>query len=384
MEIFIAAYNDISEKELTDAKNDFSRRFDEIKDENFVNQDADVIWFLTGGSEHNALKQIEPQKRYCFIANQDKNSWAAATEVKALLNEKGIKTRIFDYNSLENLDKLKSFLNTGEEKHKTKLAVIGKPENWLVASVPDYDLIEEVLGVVVKEYSWTDILNYDEIDDAKTDFKPLFEKYNIENIQENTQIYNKLKNFIKKEEIFGISVACFDFIVNNNHTVCLPVAGLNTLNIPATCEGDLCANAGMIVLKRLTGKIPWMANLNFVNKEFAIFSHCTVPIQFIDEYKVEKHYESSKESAINGTFKKGIVTVFRIDHQLEYCFLSLGEVIDNGELIAGCKTQVKVKLSRKSLFLLREFPLGNHHLIMPGDYTDILAEYFSNRGFRIV
>ncbi|HOZ30748.1 MAG TPA: hypothetical protein PLL66_07505 [Bacteroidales bacterium] len=47
-------------------------------------------------------------------------------------------------------------------------------------------------------------------------------------------------------------------------------------------------------------------------------------------------------------------------------------------------TKARNKMSSKSLFFLREFPLGNHYLIILGDHTDIVAEYFTNRGFRIV
>ncbi len=382
MKITIVAYNDISENVLSDAKSKFLNKFKDVDDEDFVQSDPDVIWFLTGGSEHNALKQIEPQKRYCFIANQNDNSWAAATEVKALLNEKGIKTRIFNIDLIDSLEKVQMFLEEGEEFKKFKLAMIGKPESWLVASTPEYDLLDEVLGIEIVEYDWTNILDKNEtISDI---FIKKFGECKDEFAQLNNSLYKKIKTFIAEENVSALAFACFEFVKEYNYTACLPVATLNYENIPAICEGDLCSAAGMIVLSRLIGKVPWMANLNFVDRDYAIFTHCTVSLDIVSDFVVESHYESGKGSAVNGKILPGEVTIFRIDYQLEYCYLSLGEIVDSGDLVVGCRTQVKVKLSRKSLFLLREFPLGNHHLLIHGDYTDILAEYFTNKGFRIV
>ncbi len=382
MKISIVAYNDVSEKTLSNAKRKFLSKFKDVKADDFVYSDPDVIWFLTGGSEHNALEQIEPQKRYCFIANQNDNSWAAATEVKALLNEKGIKTRIFNFDLIDSLEKIQLFLEEGKVFKKTKMAMIGKPESWLVASVPEYDLLEEVLGIEVVEYDWNSILDKEESENELFDSQ--FGACHYDSFPQNNTLYKKLKTFIADENVSALSFACFNFVQDNNYTACLPVATLNSENIPSTCEGDLCAAAGMIVLSRLVGKVPWMANLNYIDREHAIFTHCTVPVDIVSEFKVDTHYETDKGSAVNGKMNSGQVTVFRIDHQLEYCFLSLGEIVETGDLIKGCRTQIKVKLSRKSLFLLKEFPLGNHHLIIHGDYTDVLAEYFANRGFRIV
>lgn len=383
MKIYIAAYNDVSQKVLKDAQKEFIDKFKDVEAKNFVDDDPEVIWFLTGGSEHNALDQIEPQKRYCFIANQNDNSWAAATEVKALLNEKGIKTRILNYDLIESLEPVQIFLEEGTEHKKVRLGMIGKPENWLVASVPDYELLDEVLGIQVREYDWQYVLDQNENTEDNT-FEKYFSKYKYADFDKNKSLFNKLMSFISIEGVSALSFACFDFVKQNEHTACLPVSALNTLKIPATCEGDLCAAAGMIVLERLTGIIPWMANINYIDRECAIFSHCTAGLDFVDNITIDSHYESGKGSAIKGKSKSGQVTIFRIDHQLEYCYLSLGEIVGSGDFITGCRTQVKVSMSSKDLFLLREFPLGNHHLIAYGDQTDALIEYFTNKGFRIV
>ncbi len=194
----------------------------------------------------------------------------------------------------------------------------------------------------------------------------------------------KFDTLIKQNNLDAISVACFDLLTKTENTVCLPVAAMNNFGFPATCEGDLCSAAGMIVVKRLTGLVPWMANLSYADKNGAVFSHCTIQQNLLSKMDVTTHYESGKLSAVKGELKKQTVTICRIDRKLEYCFLALGEVVDNYDSPFACRTQAYIKMSSKSLFLLREFPLGNHHLIITGDCTNIIAEYFTNHGFRIV
>jgi L-fucose isomerase-like protein len=383
LKIFIAAYNDISDEKISKAKSELLGRFHSQEGIQFVDKEPDVIWFLTGGSEHNALGQIEPQKRYCFIATQNENAWSAATEVKALLNEKGVITKIFNLDLIETLESLHVFLNHQNKFATSRLALIGNPENWLVASVPDYELLKEVLDIEIIQYNWDDVLALPDTSSDDT-FNRYFADYKFDTLNESGLLYNKLNYLIERDKLSAFTVACFNLISQYSYSACLPLAVFNSRNIPAICEGDLCAAAGMIVLSRLVGIVPWMANLNYIDREAAIFSHCTAPVNMTDDFEIDTHFESGKASALKAIMKKGPVTVFRIDHQLEYCSLSLGEIVESGELIDGCRTQAKVKLLSKDLFLLREFPLGNHHLLVSGNHTDILAEYFTNKGFRIV
>jgi hypothetical protein len=45
-------------KVIENAENSFIRKYKGINHSDFVNDSPDVIWFLSGGSEHNALKRI--------------------------------------------------------------------------------------------------------------------------------------------------------------------------------------------------------------------------------------------------------------------------------------------------------------------------------------
>jgi L-fucose isomerase-like protein len=382
LRINIAANSQIDDYQINKAINSFIARFSEISSDDFVVSSPDVIWFLTGGSEHNALKFIESQNKYCFIASPENNSWAAATEVKAYLNEKGINTEIFDLDKLETLEPVKKYLYKKEDNINHTLGIVGKPADWLIASIPDKILLKEVLNIETMKFSWEEILSLEESDPE--DIKNILNIKNFPADDKCISLVNKLNTLIKVNNLNALALDCFSFHKEHKYTSCIPVAILNSLNFPVACEADLCSASGMIVFSRLLGRVPWMANINHVSKTSAIFSHCTAPLYLLDDYEISDHYETGFGASIKGNVKKQQVTIFRIDRKLEYCFISLGEVINTGNILNGCMTQAEIKMSAKSLFLLREFPLGNHHLIVDGDHSDILAEYFKDKGFRIV
>lgn len=383
MKIYIAAASNCPEQTIENAVESFIQKFKGVKHSDFVNDSPDVIWFLTGGSEHNALKRISAHKRFCFIASDEDNSWASATEVKALLNDKGISTRIFDLKMLDSFSPLADYLNYSGHEKSFKLGLIGKPADWLVASIPDPGLLKEVLNIDITEFTHDDLLN--SVPSGKDNlFSQTFKNRSFDSYEETELLTSKLNSLINSNSLDAVALECFGLLKDNNYTPCLSLAALNSVKIPAICEGDLCSAAGMISLFRLNGSIAWMANLMHANREYATFAHCTAPLNILDNYNIDTHFESCKGAAVRGNLQNQQVTVFRIDRKLEYCFLSLGEVIGSDDSNRACRTQAKIKMSTKSLFLLREFPLGNHHLIVPGDHTDILADYFTNKGFRIV
>ncbi len=383
MRIFIAKSVNTTNDELTQSKQSLIEKFREIDKENFVSENPNIILFISGGSEHNVAEHINAEKRYCFLASKKNNSWAAATEVKAFCNEKGVKTKIFDIDTLASVDVLKKyfepkFLN----QRKSRLGLIGDPSQWIVTGMPDEEILQDVLDIeTVKIESEKILNNNDSIPDK--DLIKTFQNNQNTDIEEIAKLLNTFNQIIEEYSLDAIALDCYKLIREKNITACLPFSFLNSEGFPAICEGDLCSAATMIVCQRLIGVVPWMANLIHVDNEFASFAHCTVPLNMPEEYKTVKHFESGLQTSIKGTFSKQQITVFRIDSKLETCFIALGTIHDSDIEENTCGTSIKVKLSSKSLFLINEQPLGNHHLIVQGNQTDIFAEYFCEKGFRI-
>lgn len=383
MKIFIAHSNFTPENSLEDIKLSFIQKFKEVRDEDFVNDNPDVFWFLTGDVEPNVLKFIKPDKRYCLLASPQNNSWSAASEVKAYCNEKGVKTKIFDFNLLTSIDQIQEFLDTDyHEKENTRLGIIGEKSNSLVVSYPDEELLKDILHIEILNISEDELENPEDFAPDPEMYSKLKDKWNPE-IEKSAKLLSAIKVIINKYNLDAVTLNCFDFIRKKNLSPCLAFAFLNSENFPAACETDLCAAAAMIVGKRLISEIPWMTNLTHVDDELASFAHCSVPLNMVDDFEIVRHCASEAYSSVKAELTKEQVTVFRIDRKLEHCFIARGIIKESGKNINSCRTSVKISLSSKSLFLLREFPLGNHHMIVKGNQSDILAKYFTEKGFRI-
>ncbi len=383
MKIFLASGETVSESEIDEARQSLLVKFPELRPEHFVSDNPDIFYFISGGSEHKVLQLVSSEKRYCLIASVDNNAWAAATEVKANLNEKGVKSKIYNIDNLSSIKHLEDFLNPKfNQSEMSRLGIIGETSDWLIASYPDTQLMFDVLKIEIVNIDFNEISDWEGFL-PDPEFNIFFkEKSNVE-LEKSSKMVAKLKQIKQKYQLNSITLNCFQLLKEENQTACLALSVLNSSDFNVICEGDICAAAASIVCQNIIGKIPWMANLIFVGREYANFAHCTVPVSMVNSFDLDTHFESMSGLAICANLKEEQVTVFRIDEKLETCFIALGKIIGDASEFKVCRTSVKVKLSAKSLFLLREFPLGNHHLILYGDHSDILAEYFTEKGFRI-
>jgi len=164
----------------------------------------------------------------------------------------------------------------------------------------------------------------------------------------------------------------FPLVKKDGVTACLPLAKLNNEGIPAGCEGFLTAIAGMMLCKELTGIIPWIASINKTTNEACMFSHCTIAPCLVSDFSVKTHFETGMGTAIEGNFKSDLVTfsdliIISAKHLLHPQTYQAGQ---NQPLPA--RTQIEVKLTEDEIKLLRQRPLGNHHLIFPGDCKELL------------
>jgi hypothetical protein len=103
-----------------------------------------------------------------------------------------------------------------------------------------------------------------------------------------------------------------------------------------------------------------------------MFSHCTIAPGLVSDYSIKTHFETGKGTAIEGDFKSDLITIFRFDNKFSKAFIASVHIIRRPKSKTACHTQIEVKLTEKEVKLLKESPLGNHHLIFPGDCKKIL------------
>jgi L-fucose isomerase-like protein len=347
-----------------------------IPPENYMltESDPDVLFFLSGGSEQPATKQVSAGHFYFLIGSRHDNSYASATEVKAYLNAMNIPSMLLDEEEAETKSYLKYFFTVKQALKNLsgkKLGLIGQVSDWLIASAISSSMLEEKLGIKLIEIPWSKLAHYSEFKVSDTFLTSFSGKKNFD-LTETAKVSEMLTNTIQKWKLDAITVECFPLVQKDSVTACLPLARFNNVGIPAGCEGDITAITGMMLCKELTGIIPWIANINKATDEVCLFSHCTIAPGLVSDFSVKTHFETGKGTAIEGDFKSDLITIFRFDNKLSKAFIASANITGRPKSATACRTQIEVKLTENEVKLLRQSPLGNHHLIFPGDCKKLL------------
>lgn len=357
-------------------KNAVSRVEKLISTENYTltESDPDVLFFLSGGSELPATKQVSAGNFYVLIGSQYDNSYASATEVKAYLNEMNIQSILLDEEEPETKAILNDFLAVKKalkDLHGQKLGQIGQVSDWLISSAVSPAVLESKLGIQLSVIPWSELVHFSEFK-TSAPFLESFKGSTNMDLTESAKVSEMLSHTIQKQNLDAITVECFPMVQKDCVTACLPLAKFNNEGIPAGCEGDLTAIAGMMLCKELTGIVPWIANINKATDEVCMFSHCTIAPGLVSGFSVKTHFETGQGTAIEGDFKGDLITIFRFDNTLSKAFIASANITGRPKLRTACRTQIEVKLTANEVKLLRESPLGNHHLIFPGDCKPLL------------
>ena len=336
--------------------------------------DPDVLFFLTGGSEQNAMKLVSTGNFYLLIGSQHDNAYASATEVKACLNSMNIPSMLLDEEEAETTTFLQDFITVKQalkNLHGKKLGQIGQVSDWLISSAIPADLLEAKLGIKLTIIPWSELAHFSEFI-ASEPFLASFSGCTTIDLSKTAKVSELLTNTIQKRDLDAITVECFPMVQKDSVTACLPLAKFNNEGFPAGCEGDITAIAGMMLCKELTGISPWIANINKATNDVCMFSHCTIAPGLVSDFSVKTHFETGKGTAIEGNFKGDLITIFRFDNKLSKAFIATASISGRPKSASACRTQIEVKLTENEVKLLRNSPLGNHHLIFPGDCKQLL------------
>ncbi|MFC2103955.1 hypothetical protein ACFLS4_01220 [Bacteroidota bacterium] len=357
-----------------------------IIDFEFTDINLDALFIITGGSESKARNILKNVDRILILAMTENNSYAAASEIKAYCNKNNIKSILYNIDNEANIDnKLEMYSKCNIALNnilKYKVGLIGEVSEWLINSEISDEILKTKLGIQLEKIAWSEFSNYSEFA-LNDEFIEHFKDSELD-IKDSSKVYNLLTDIITKKQLSAITVECFPLVREHAVTACLALSRFNTNGIPAGCEGDITSITGKIIVKELTGQIPWMANLAAVEDEIVFFAHCTIATDLVDDFKINTHFETNQGTAIHGKFKSEEVTVFRLNKDLTKAFLSYGEIIERPEREDSCRTQIKVKIPFNDVEKLKENPLGNHHLIVPGDHRDLIQFFLKFIKIEIV
>lgn len=337
-----------------------------------------------GGTEGIFLKDLEKIPQPCFLLTTGaNNSLAASMEILSYLRQHDIPGEIIHGTDEFVCNRIKTIAQVFKAKKRLsnfKIARVGKPSDWLISSDVDAKESKELNGIEIIDVTMDEF--FEEINKkeyVENKFTELIKSkgYDEKEIAEALYIYGALRRIVDKYHLDGITVRCFDLLDTVHSTGCAALAILNAEGIYASCEGDTPALISMAVLGELTNKPVFMANPSRIDtdKNEIIFAHCTLPINMPTDFEIMTHFESQLGVAFRGKIKEGPITVFKCDGLMEEYFVTSGQLLENLSLYNLCRTQIRLHLDKPVTYFLTE-SIGNHHLIIEGDYTSLVDEFF--------
>ena len=319
-----------------------------------------LIYVRTGGTEGVFLKllpnlQAKSSRPFYLLTSGKSNSLAASMEILSYLRQHHIKGEIIHgspayithrINLLLKVEKAYRLLNG------VRLGIIGKPSDWLISSHADKEQVKTRLGIELVDIP-------------------------MEAMYRNHDIYESLTSIIAEYQLQGFTLRCFDLLTTLKDTGCLALAKLNSEGYVAGCEGDVPAMLTMMIVRSLLGISGFQANPSNINPDTGeiLFAHCTIPLDMVERYELDTHFESGIGIGIRGYMKEGPVTIFKVSGDLQRYFIAEGTLVRNQAKPDLCRTQQVIQLSDKNQvqYFLNN-PIGNHHIIMPGHHKEELEK----------
>lgn len=348
-----------------------------------------LIYVCTGGTE-GIFKKLLPDLQaksispFYLLTSGRSNSLAASMEILSYLRQNNMKGEII-HGSAVYITKRIKLLSQVEDARNTllgsRLGIIGQPSDWLISSPVDENVVRQRFGVELVNIPMNELL--DVISETP---EPLSEdSSDIEAIRSSlpgaNKIYKALKTLVENYQLQGFTLRCFDLLTAIKNTGCLALAKLNAEGIVAGCEGDVPAMISMMIVRSLLGVSGFQANPSKIDPETGelIFAHCTIPLNMVERFEYDTHFESGIGVGIRGFMKEGPVTVFKVSGDKSRHFIAEGYLTQNLSEPNLCRTQQKIQLTDKSqISYFLSNPIGNHHIILPGHYKALLEEMVSS------
>ena len=349
-----------------------------------------IIYVRTGGAESIFLRLLPVLLRktagatFYLLTSGKNNSLAASLEILSYLRQQGISGEVIHGEPAHISQRINTLLCVNEALKKLKdcrLGVIGRPSDWLISSTADYHAVKRQAGIELRDIPIEELLNdisHTPLKEVPTDEQEIHIREALPGAQ---QIYCALKTLTTRHELRGLTLRCFDLLTAVHNTGCMALARLNSEGIVAGCEGDIPTLLTMLLTQALTGVSGFQANPAHINPETGelLLAHCTIPLNMVERYELDTHFESGIGVAIRGYIKPGPVTIFKVSGDLQRHFIAEGELLRCEGKPDLCRTQTIIRLNdpQQARYFLTE-PIGNHHVMVPG-HVGILMKELMNR-----
>ena len=350
-----------------------------------------VILVATGGTERQVLDALHrrhdvvPFEPALLVAHPLHNSLPAALEALARVHADGERGRIVQLGpgSPAQLADAIADVVVVHRMHGTRLGVVGEPSPWLVASVPDDELIRARWGIeVVPVDIGSTIDGHRHADADRTQAVAVHfagAAPPTPALVEAAKLHPSLVDAIESADVDAVTVRCFDYLDELQTSGCIALAQLNDTGIVAGCEGDVASAVAMLLVRALLDQPSWMANPAWIDVDHdrVMLAHCTIAPSLVEDVTLHTHFESGLGVGLRGRFADGPVTLIRLGGSaLERCWIADGHVEHVPEVDDLCRTQVAVQLTGASAEELLDAPLGNHLVLVRGHHRQRIERWW--------
>lgn len=337
-----------------------------------------IVFVESGGSETEFVKIFdELEDPIILLSNGKNNSLPASLEIKTYIYQHKKSALLLAGNEEQIADGIRNSAQVFYGINNCKdanLGVIGTPSDWLIASKVDYKVVKEKFGINLIDIPMKELeieVNKKEIGDVPH-LEQLYKKFKNKAVLEDAlYFYSGLKRVIKRYDLKGFTLRCFDLLETYKNTACLAFSLLNEEGITAACEGDVPALLTMFMINALTGMPSFQSNPSMVNfKENTIlFAHCTLPLNMTNSYTLTTHFESGIGIGVKGEMPLGKISILKLAPSLksEDSIAYNGTIKKNCSLPNYCRTQIEVEPEDGGMFSLFKDNFGNHIIITYGD-----------------
>jgi L-fucose isomerase-like protein len=290
-----------------------------------------IIMFMTGGGTGDALRALGKAKiPVLFLAPPYFNSLAATLNVWGKVRRRA--TAIIAQ-SLRGLHEAASAFQLAAHIRGSRWLIIGREHelsprierlvelNWMLLErfakrLPAEADIAELKSLEVKEPSEADLKRAAALEVA-------------------------IRDLVKEKGFDLITGDCFGMEKEFGCPPCWAYARLLSEGITAVCEGHLACALSMLIVQRITGSPPWMANIIGYSDSELKLAHCTAAIS-LGKCALRSHYETGKGVSVSCEMQPGPVTLLRVMPKLKFAFLTEGELQPANLGEDNCRTQAKV------------------------------------------
>ncbi len=358
---------------------------DLLLEENSKDAAFSIVFVESGGSESEFVKIFDSlPDPIIILSNGKNNSLPASLEIKTYISQHDKSSLLLtgsEESIAEGIRNASTVFGAISALNGANLGVIGKPSDWLIASTVDYKLVKEKYGVNLIDIPMLEL----EIEVKKKIIEDVPHLEQLQKKFKNKEVldgalyfYSALKRIIKRYNLSGFTLRCFDLLMAYKNTSCLAFSLLNEEGIVAACEGDVPSLLTMYFVKVLTGMPSFQSNPSTVDFKgnTILFAHCTLPLNMASKYSLTTHFESGLGIGVKGEMPLGKISVVKLAPSLK-CDESVafgGTIKRNLSLPNYCRTQIEVEPEESGIFSIFKDNFGNHMII---SYSDCVGAFLT-------